>query len=268
MVIEARLKNVIDRTIDDLSSTGLYNYNDAVSAEAFTSRTHTIEALMRDLIDIYFLFGRWANQSQIGAIIRQFDRLVTIPYQSQYMEIWENLARYPALLTFYAMGLGALYNENIDALTALLSVTSYNRYTNENEPMVARTNVGRVLNQYREVTKDNRYVPGSDDLFKLFHPYCSDVAETKYEDIFDSFDYLVSLKYAAWKMKDGDIRVGVPGASYRWRTMRRKIWDIISADFKRAGENWLYFRCFGLDRARLQQVVETTNQYLEANIYY
>lgn len=262
MILESKLKKIVDQTLDALKQTNLYNYNDnSVTADEFNTRKQKVEEILKDLITIYFDFGRWANRSQIGVIIRQFERILHIPEPDSYKEIWENLARYPGLLVFYAIGLGAIYNDNIEILKSVLDVKLYNRSNGEDEPIYHLTSSFNVFRHYKDVTKDKRYFPASDDLFDLFKPNFEDLAIEKYEDIFDRFEYLLSLLYGTWEIKKSKNGFWVPTGSYTWRTRRRKIWEVVTDNFNKSGEKWLYFNCFELDKTDLERVFTSTNAF-------
>lgn len=263
LVIENKLKLLVNKILSDLKLTNIYKYNDPVSAEEFISRKNKIEMVLKELIEIFVNIGRWADKTQFTAIVRQYKRIILIPEpDGSYNETWVGIARYPSLLLMYALGLGAIYNENVEILKTLFDLEIYNRYTNKNELLSIKTSVFEVFRRYKDVTGDKRYYPGSDEMFAFFRPFFDEISDNDFEDIFDSFEYFLSLVYCSWEVKN-DISDGwVPQGSFMWRTKRRKIWDVISDKFNKNGVDWIFFSCFELEKEKMSQVFQITNAFV------
>lgn len=263
LIIENKLKLLVNKTLSDLKLTNIYKYNDPVSAEEFISRKNKIETIFKELVEIFVNIGRWADKLQLTAIVRQYKRIILIPEpDGSYNETWLGIARYPSLLLMYALGLGAIYNENVEVLKTLFGLEIYNRHTNKNEPLSIQTSVFSVFRRYQDMTKDKRYYPGSDEMFSFFRPYFSEISDNEFEDIFDSFEYFLSLVYCSWEVKNNILDGWVPQGSFMWRTGRRKIWDVISDKFNKKGVDWIFFPCFELAKENMSQVFKITNEFV------
>jgi hypothetical protein len=264
IVFESELKNLVDKVLDNLKKTEIYNYNAPVTIDEIKTRKADVELLLKNIPKIFFNFGKWANNKQIPTIIRQFEKIVRIPESNSHIEIWENFSHYPALIIYFALGIGALYNNNVDMLYALFKTEVYNRVSGKHESALYDTSVWRVFKNYKDIVKDDRrYFPGSDELFNIFRPYFEDLTEEKYEDLFDTFEYVNSLMFASTHKDDNPYSFWVPTGAYMYRVNRRKIWRVITDDFNKEGERWKFFKCYGMSKPELETVFNSTNKFIE-----
>lgn len=263
IVLESRLKTLADKIFDDLHKSNLYKYSEPVTLNEFIKRKSEAENTLKDIIFVFINLGRWVKKPQLEVVIRQFDKLLRIPQPDNYNEIWENLAHYPGLILLFALGLGAVYNDNIELLVSIFKLEAYNHSSGKNEPIIHNTSVFNVFRHYKDLTKDNRYFPGSEELFNLFKSYFEDITPEKYEDIFDSLEYLITLVYGEWEIMRSASHFWVPTGSYAYRVKRRKIWEVISSSFIKDVENWKYLRCFVASRTELAKNIAATNEFIE-----
>jgi hypothetical protein len=90
-----------------------------------------------------------------------------------------------------------------------------------------------------------------------------------YENIFDYFEYLLSLLYVDWELHSGDGKASwTPAGRFIWRhrhAPERGISGRIHREIGSAGANWPLFQAgfFGGSIARFEQVQTQLNVFLQ-----
>jgi hypothetical protein len=91
------------------------------TVETFTGRVRSYEALTETLIAMAVQAGYWSKPGQYDVWIKSVAELGTVPRQSDGYKAWNGLARYPATLLLYALGIGAVERAQFQALGSLLA---------------------------------------------------------------------------------------------------------------------------------------------------
>ncbi len=265
ITFESKLSKIVDQTVESLNELSLYNYNTPFSIPEYEKRKKGVEKSMEDLVDIYFSLGKWLDDTYVDIVTQQLEKIVTTPDpDSSYNSVWVNLAYYPGLLLLYSLSLGAIFNKNIQVLRSILSIKIHNRMTNKDEPVWTKVCISNVFRRFKDIfNKEKRYFPISDDLFMLFVSNFADLSKYKYEDLFDTLEYLLTLLYATREIDNGTSQFWVPLGAFAYRTRRRKIWVEIMAEFELKGKKWIYCDIFDLDKLALGKLFKITNSFLD-----
>jgi hypothetical protein len=167
--------------------------------------------------------GKWATREQIPTIANSIAHFLDFPEPSgSYFEENRHLARYPALHALYAAGVGALSEDRLDNLRALLNApVSARRHGDPDQPFVVAVHRGAPFAQSfwnKLPGKDRRYTPLSDHLEEKLGAELPHILRTDAlrEKNFDRLESLISAGYADATYTD-DESVWAPLGTYLWR---------------------------------------------------
>lgn len=190
------MKRELDKTVDAISEEKLPVQGYEVNPENILTRLRDYEAATDILISLYFHGCYWANEEQIKLFIRDIEQLATIKIMGGYT-LWLNLRRYPALLLFYAGGMGCIASGNYKGLSKLLFEPLIEDY-NHKYHMLYRLSTFHVMGddaQKQIPGRERNHLPLSEHLFVTLRERFTDSIpdDNMYEQVFDGFEYLKSL---------------------------------------------------------------------------
>jgi len=114
--------------------------------------------------------------------------------------MWGQLERLPVLVLLYTAGISSILAEDFDFLGKLLTMKQHDKYGDKDAPMLEDVNpISSLDNKYAQLLYKpaNRHTPTSDLLFERLQQCFYDLGtdEFQYIDVFDYFEYTLSLLY-------------------------------------------------------------------------
>lgn len=177
------------------------------------------------------------------------------------------LRRYPALLLFYAVGLGATAAARMDTLAMLFEgivVTKDERKRVPLPQILSWTDVF-TSEQVTRMLPGMERTPVSDHLHALFttslRPYAGNL--TRYDEVFNRFEYLNFLVYADQAIRLERNAWG-PIGRFAWQHSPVFTPDVVDREIEERWMEWapLISGLFGGDMDRLQRVRESMKEFL------
>ena len=200
--------DLIGETVEQVSnsiSTHAFEMNNFTpDTETLTSRVRSYEAACSTLLPMAVIGGRWSShEDHFAAWQRALERLTAVPSDSGNV-IWLGLQLYPATLTLYALGLGALSSDNLHLISHVFSTTIPQP---ENKPRtIAQLLPPTCIFDSTDGTQamqllegmDRHHVPLSDWIHETLRQYMSNITHNseQYDLLFDKLEILMSLSYA------------------------------------------------------------------------
>ena len=201
--------------------------------------------------------GKEAHVREITVLLR---RLAEAPYGHSRETMSPNVALYPALLAMYAAGIAMVARHEYAGLRDVLALDVNTGH--ERHPLLEALSPNGVLADgiAKELRGDGRrwHTPASDELHEALRKPFSDLipSDDEYADIFDRFEYLLSLAEADWWITFGKW-ARFSGGRFAWRRVPGSpgwLPDMVAAELERDGTAWppLSAGMFGGDIERLR----------------
>ena len=140
----------------------------------------------------------------------------------------EHTLQYPGLLAFYSVGVAAVEAGRYDLLASLLLIPVRSAYSQASEPIVqsmypgriVADSVARLLYPHPNAPEQNYPVPLNQYIHSELRPAFTDLipSDDDYDEIFDRFEYLVSLVETDLESRTRD----VVSAGSRWFDRRAR----------------------------------------------
>ena len=262
-LVEDAVEDAIKRIpADALSPSG------QTTADEFVRRIEAYESALSTLLPVIATGARWSMQDPEQWLVT-LERLLTLEQDGGGLTAFLNLRRYPALMAFYAVGVGAVVGRRYDLLKTLL----YQPVTKGRE----LTHLTDIMNTFSVASKEvqqmlpgmeNRKTPFSDHFLEhLSKALPRDVTVGDFESAFDTFELLVALSYADRTMGPD------PETKSYWSPIGRFVWQHDGA-LKKVRENivqqgpewpWYLAGLFSGDQARGEALMgglaEATRRY-------
>lgn len=233
-------------------------------------RLQAITEMLQALL-IHGCFWGKANQTRIWVecierIVNQASQLnSTEPPGIQY-------GLFPGLLLLYGGGLASVAAGKYDTLAALLTKAKSRDNSNKELPLVLIANSRTVLTKQMEEylfpldedTPFNKYL-----YKKLREPLRAFLPDkNKYDDIFDRYEYLVTLITLDINDKMG-LKTPIPGGCYYWRNANlpeQRIIVKLQREMGKESKDWLPFKAglFDGSSTRFQTLSEKVRQYIKS----
>ena len=238
-----------------------------VTKETSQHRMHEYEAVVERLMAMLAALSYYDTGENAYLLTRCIERLVQPPRRGG--GIFSKLQPYPALLLAYASGISALAVEHFHHLAAVLIKPQYRRESDNKEPAIATLNVWDIFHGEEWIPRQNpeHDTPGSNYLFEFLRPVLYDYLpdDSRYEEVFDIFEYLLALTYRDIM---GESRT--PVGRFGWRYKRwpkdwklSPIFEFIQTGLKQ-GPNWGLLKAgfFEGSPERFQEVERTFQEWL------
>jgi hypothetical protein len=202
--------------------------NENCKKERFRQRMRQYEALIERLMAMLAALSYHDTGENAYLLTRCIERIACSPRRGGVTALLD-LRHYPALLLVYAVGISALAAKQFRNLVSALREPEYHdQARGERVPAVSKLCGRSVFEQSSEWVPRPKpggvSTPVSSYLFELLRPAMRDYLpdDTKYEETFDTFEYLLTLTYMDL------VRYGSPPRG-------RFIWRYIDIDIDR---NW------------------------------
>lgn len=222
------VSGTVERVVSALSSANLDMNNPDPNAETVTARVRTYEAACSTLLTMAVVGGNWAEEDHIDVWQRALVRLATEPSPNGN-RIWLGLRRYPATLTQYALGLGALNSNKLNSLGRMLSTVIP-------QPNSEPKTVAQLLPPFcmfgffdsqgaMQLLEgmERHHTPFSDWIHGIMRQHMGNAIpdNAQYDLVFDKFEILMALSYAYHDQRS-EHRYWAPLGSFVYRTQNRK----------------------------------------------
>ena len=168
-----------------------------LTEDVFQQHMREYEALIERLIAMLAALSYHDTGENAHLLTRCIERFTQVP-RHVGGDALTNLQYYPALLLTYAAGISTLAARRFHNLAAILREPKYRDYRyNGIKPSIDGLNVGSVFTNRNEIRYQNGSTPANNYLFDLLHLVLRDYLpdDTKYEETFDTFEYLLALTY-------------------------------------------------------------------------
>lgn len=278
--------------LDDLLRTETERVVQAISDEQFSTqgpgstedvrqRVARYEAIVETLVSLCAIgayYSSGAEQSRLwGGLVA---RLANHARSASGLGAYLALRRYPALLCFYAAGVGAVAAENWSVLREIFLGSEFQESGENPVPLVGALHPGLAFRDvdvqavlYPTYTGGRKYTPISDYLHDLLRVPLKAVVpdEVRYTLAFDRFEFLLGATLSDVDHHRAPSQGYAPNmfvGSFGWRYRHRRgdPAEWLQAEVSKRGEQWSLLKSglFGSERARLEAaltaVVETTNR--------
>ena len=224
-----QLRDLLDRVVAEVvqeNTIERFPINGDFTVEAVTSRLDDYESIARTLIPVCMIAGSWGDSETIQYWRSTLSRLSRRETGNGTTGLLF-LEMFPATLTMYSLGLGAVYGERLNFLAELIASPIRRQYDSR-----GRDRAGTVFhpvrfsgtyggpNPIRDYEKN--YTPLSDWLHDHLkeHAIHLTVDPELYTTCFDKFEILLALSFAH-KPPDGT-RDLIPYGSFGHRTETRE----------------------------------------------
>jgi hypothetical protein len=237
----------VERLITQVSNVSL-SVN-SLECEAFNQRLALYEGSSQIVTSLVANGCFWGTEEQSDLWSVAIARLLDLAPPAGGTSILLNLRRYPALLALYSGGIAGVAAGKYKTLKVLLrdSRTSVDVLVDGKDAMLIRKIAIHEILPYdalNRCSKERRKTPGSDRLHKeLREPFRTLIpSDTRYDNLFDRWEYLLSLVGFDTTPEDGGYFFPSVGR-FGWRNRgfgrdSANIATILWNEYEKMGENW------------------------------
>jgi len=201
-LIHEETEAVYNELVSERFSTRVGPFKDENCArETFRQRMHQYEALLERLMAMLAALSYHDTGENAYLLTRCIERTIHSPRRGG-VTILLDLQHYPALLLVYALGISALAAKQFGNLASTLREPEYHdQARGEKMPAISKLCARSVFQRTSEWVPRSKpqvvFTPVSNYLFNLLRPAARDYLpdDTKYEETFDTFEYLSTLTY-------------------------------------------------------------------------
>ena len=202
----------------------------------------------------------WGEESHVPELTVLLRRLAEAPHGGSGDLLLLDLVRYPALLAMYAAGVAMVARQEYSRLRTILDLEM--NIDRERRPLLAALSSRHILTEAIEQelqrSGHSSRTPASDELYEALRPSFSDLipSDDEYADVFDRFEYLLSLAEADWWITSGK-SARFSGGRFGWRHVSGSsdvLPHLVAAELERHDTAWppLSAGMFGGKMTRLQ----------------
>ena len=202
-----------------------------VNAETVFKRLRSYEAELQTLTALVACGGHWATTGQYETLVKVIKRLADDVGPGSGMVVWLSLRTYPALLTFYAMGIAATANRNYGLLKTLFALKIRAERDREEKAITEILAPAEVMEHdvQQQVLpgREREFTPLNNHLFDTLrvplHDYLPDASA--YDDAFDVFEYLLGLVYCDRCSSEEGLKDADQPNWHIWGPLGRFLWN-------------------------------------------
>jgi hypothetical protein len=171
----------------------------AITPESIIDRLNRYEAALQVLTAMLACGGRWASaDAHVDCLCSAVKRIADDSRAYGGITVWLDLRRYPALLAFYALGLGAIAGNKFSILRYIFETMVRNGGGRGEISIVEALNPYKVLDHRTQRLlpgRDRQHTPLNDHVFEFLQDAMQDSLPdlTTYEEAFDTFEYLAGM---------------------------------------------------------------------------
>jgi hypothetical protein len=271
-----RLRDLIheetERVYEELASERFSTGAGPLTEESFQQRMHEYEAVVECLMAVLAALSYHGTEEHSSSLTNCVERLARPLSQSGSVALI-NLQMYPALLIAYSAGISAIAGKRLPNLAAVLREPVYrDQLRKEKKPVISELHVRSVFERTDKwIPRPNakrEYTPVSNYLLDLIRPFIHDYLpdETKYEETFDIFEYLLSLAYIDL-VRDSWAPIGAFGWRYRNRQrdgLSSPLDEFVRAELAKGEDSELLKAGFFEGATdRFEEIVKTHQNFLQ-----
>jgi hypothetical protein len=185
--------------------------------EALERRVTRYEELTGPMAPAWATVGWWAPPASARAAVGPVAYLAAVRDRASGIRPWLDLYAYPALLLFYAFGLGATAARRFDNLAVLFSQPVPDS-RGQLQPAVVELNHPAVIDHDVARTlpgMERQLTPFSDRLATTTRPWLPIASDMLFEAEFDRFEVLVGLAF--YDLRHGEYGEWAPTGRFTWR---------------------------------------------------
>lgn len=228
------------------------------SKEELLSRIQRYEAMTEILVALMSMGCFWGGVQHQKIWAKCLERVAHPNGARDGLPFWIGLKSYPALLLFYAAGIGSVAGHRYDTLSTLMTKVRI-RELNDVKPLVLSLYVWAVIPDdvgHQLPGMEKRKFPGSDYLFNMLREPLRDLLpdDSEYQRVFDQFEYLLALVYADFHEKEGR-GFRAPIGCFGWRstswmaTHEGHPSKVVESEIADQGANWPLVKAGLFDRS-------------------
>jgi nucleoside phosphorylase len=247
-LVTKEVRNLVDQInlLDSLKK----NYPlQGIELEEFMSTSEKLSSITLNL----FAAGGYEGDALYYSVWPE--ALTTLAERTASQRTVDSIRHYPALLHFYAVGIGAVRSKNYEVLGALFSqsVIKNNVYNNLPDRAGYSLVPYRVIEEgrIRSLPNDNAHkTPLNHRLYGTLRPVFREFVfdDKAFLETFAGFEYLFALAAAHEQLKIQGT-AGVPVGSYGWELVLRRsqtngklwVWEEIDQEIEQEQEQWTKF---------------------------
>ena len=220
----------VERVADSVSAQAFDINNPMPDTGTVTARMRNYESACSTLLSMAVVGGTWTEDHYTNDWQEALQRLAMSPpaLGSSY-KIWLSLRRYPATLTLYALGLGALHAGKLSWLGRMLSAIVPQPY--EEPKTIAQLLPPFCMFGFDDARSpmqllegmERRYTPLNDWIHGIMWKYMNTTTHesAQYDLLFDKLEILFALSFAFHEERLGSL-YWAPLGSYLHRTQNRR----------------------------------------------
>lgn len=229
-------------------------------ADEFARRRSGYEAALASLLPVSAIGARWCKREDEELWVNLIPRLLDLDTSASGATDALDFRRYPALLTYYAMGVGAVSGQKYGFLFKLLATpVRLERKSGYVSELLSPYDVVSGGAQNLLPGQSGKKTPLSNYIATNFTQILPrDITSMRFDTSFDIFEILTALvdidRSYPEELPDGKSIYGFPVGRYVWR---RDAIDNMLEDLKRDGTNgWLQAGFFEQSAARAVALLE------------
>ena len=228
------IDEIVERIIESVGTQAFDMSNPRPDSETVTARVRAYEAVCSTLLAMAPIGARWAEEEHFDVWQRAMERLATVPHVAGH-NTWLGFQRYPATLTLYTLGLGALAFNKLQFLGRIFATVVPQQYGDTKAVvqllppfcMFEGTNALAAMQLLKGM--ERHYAPLNDWLHHLLRNYTSDTIpnDKRYDLILDKLEILIALSYAYHeKLPEGWYWAPVGSFVHRYQNREQILGDI------------------------------------------
>lgn len=238
--------------------------NDEIGGE----RARAFEALSDRTLRLLATSAYWGDRDHHAEVVSAIARLADFTEPPNGQDSLFNLTRYPALLGMYAAGVAWVARGNYERLQELFT-TGARTYREKAPLMTVLFAVGIVHPSFAEhlLGRQRLYTPVSERLFAVLREPMRELipSDADYQEIFDRFEYLLTLAQADWyQTNKGRVRASFGAFMWRhWSDSDDWMPRVVAAELEQNESTWppLVAGMFGGDLQRLLTVKPAVDKW-------
>jgi hypothetical protein len=209
---------------------------------------------------------RWGGEQHERIWSDCVERLANFPVQGGLTVLLE-LRRYVGILALYSGGLAALSADNFGALRALFVDARIRDERGEDSPVILKQYAASVLEsdvaQKALYGGERRHTPMSDRIHAFLREPLREIAsdDKRYDELFDEFEYLLSLKFLEENGRKDQWRDWAPLGRFAWHDSARITFNRILKEATANGAEWAPIKAHLFDSH--ESFVELCKAYAE-----
>ena len=234
------ISGTVERVITDTTGEGFDLYDPVPEKPSITARLRRYEAACQTLVAMAAVGGYWGDDSNTEVWERASQRLSTNSrMQGTYRDVWKSLKLYPGLLLMYAVGMGALENDNLEFISRIFrrEIADYDNGSGSTSNVLTALLISRSASDLMRKDMlegyERNYVPINDWLHDALRETLRSLIpdDDRYSHVFDKFELLASLGFNSAQDHNSIFAGWFPLGSYIWRpgSLRRMLAEIESS---------------------------------------